>query len=95
MVARRDCELPAADSCPEVKAVSQPISDERRAAIRAIRQDFIRRQFGDEIARVSRLSLDERFRYVGWMVDNARKHRVKFEKPARGYCLQGESALLE
>ncbi|MFN0076842.1 MAG: hypothetical protein ACKVY0_10225 [Prosthecobacter sp.] len=48
---------------------------------------LLRRQFGDEIARVSRLPLDERYRYVAWMIDNGRKHGVKHVREPRGVTL--------
>ena len=44
----------------------------------------IRRSFGDEIARVSKLPLMERYRYVAWMIDNGRKHGVKHVREPRG-----------
>jgi hypothetical protein len=57
-------------------AKEQPVSK--------IREDHLRRAFGDEIARVSRLPLMERYRYVAWMIDNGRKHGVKNHREPRG-----------
>ncbi len=47
-------------------------------------EDYLRRAFGDEIARVSKLPLMERYRYVAWMIDNGRKHGVKNHREPRG-----------
>lgn len=44
----------------------------------------LRRQFGDEIARVAKLPLMERYRYVAWMIDNGRRHGVKHVREPRG-----------
>lgn len=46
----------------------------------SIFEDHLRRAFGDEIARVSRLPLRERYRYVAWMIDNGREHGVKHRR---------------
>lgn len=51
-----------------------PLSVEQQQQISDLRYDFIRQAFGDEIARVSRLPLEERYRYVAWMIDNGKKH---------------------
>ncbi|MFN0076971.1 MAG: hypothetical protein ACKVY0_10890 [Prosthecobacter sp.] len=50
----------------------------------SIFEDYLRRAFGDEIARVSKLPLMERYRYVAWMIDNGRKHGVKHLREPRG-----------
>jgi hypothetical protein len=50
-------------------------------------EDYLRRAFGDEIARVSKLPLMERYRYVAWMIDNGRKHGVKHTREPRGVTL--------
>ena len=52
--------------------------------ISELREDYLRRSFGDEIARVSKLPLTERYRYVAWMIDNGRKHGVKHVSEPRG-----------
>jgi hypothetical protein len=51
---------------------------------RTVFEDHIRQSFGDEIARVSKLPLMERYRYVAWMIDNGRKHGVKNTREPRG-----------
>jgi len=53
----------------------------------SIFEEHLRRQFGDEIARVSKLPLMERYRYVAWMIDNGRKHGVKNTREPRGVTL--------
>jgi hypothetical protein len=50
----------------------------------SIFEEHLRRQFGDEIARVSKLPLMERYRYVAWMIDNGHKHGVKHVRQPRG-----------
>lgn len=46
--------------------------------------EHLRRAFGDEIARVAKLPLMERYRYVAWMIDNGRRHGVKHVREPRG-----------
>jgi len=53
-------------------------------SISELRYEYIRRQFGDEIARVAKLPLMERYRYVAWMIDNGRRHGVKNQRVPRG-----------
>jgi hypothetical protein len=62
----------------------QPLTADQQQRIRQIREDHIRQSFGDEIARVSKLPLMERYRYVAWMIDNGRKHGVKHTREPRG-----------
>ncbi len=62
----------------------QSLTAEQQQHIRQIRAEHLRRQFGDEIARVSKLPLMERYRYVAWMIDNGRKHGVKNTRVPRG-----------
>lgn len=62
---------------------TEDIKDEDRS----IFEDYLREAFGDEIARVSRLPLEERYRYVAWMIDNGRKHGVKNERVPLGVTL--------
>lgn len=50
-------------------------------------EEYLRRAFGDEIARVSKLPLDERYRYVAWMIDNGRRHGVKHAREPLGVTL--------
>jgi hypothetical protein len=46
--------------------------------------DFHVRAFGEEMARVNFLPLEERKAYVRDMIDHARRKGVKFVAPARG-----------
>jgi len=46
--------------------------------------DFHVRAFGEEMARVNFMPVEERRRYVGTMVDHAARKGVKFAKPALG-----------
>jgi hypothetical protein len=62
----------------------QPLTATQQQRIRQIREEHLRRAFGDEIARVSKLPLIERYRYVAWMIDNGRKHGVKHTREPRG-----------
>ncbi|MDH4477024.1 MAG: hypothetical protein QE274_11145 [Verrucomicrobiaceae bacterium] len=62
----------------------QPLTATQQQRIRQIREEHLRRAFGDEIARVSKLPLMERYRYVAWMIDNGRKHGVKHTREPRG-----------
>ena len=55
-----------------------------RAYIRRIAYEFQVRAFGEEMARVNFLPLEERKKYVAEMVDHAVSKGVKFEKPALG-----------
>ena len=50
----------------------------------SIFEDYLRREFGDEIARVSKLPLMERYRYVAWMIENGRRHGVNHVREPRG-----------
>jgi len=50
----------------------------------SIFEDHLRRAFGDEIARVGKLPLIERYRYVAWMIDYGLKHGVKNTREPRG-----------
>ena len=52
--------------------------------IRRAAYAFHVRAFGEEMARVNLLPLDQRKRYVGEMADHARRKGVPFEKPALG-----------
>ena len=62
----------------------QPVAVGQQQSIREIFEEHLRRQFGDEIARVSKRPLMERFRDVAWMIDNGRKHGVKNTRVPRG-----------
>jgi hypothetical protein len=52
--------------------------------LRRVAYDFHVRAFGEEMARVNFLPLNERRRYVAAMVDHATTKGVKFVKPALG-----------
>lgn len=52
--------------------------------LREVEYEFHVRAFGEEMARVNFLPLEQRKAYVGEMFDHARKKGVKFEKPALG-----------
>ena len=65
----------------------QPLTAAQRKVIHEIREEHLRREFGDEIARVAKLPLMERYRYVAWMIDNARSHGVKVTREPRGVML--------
>lgn len=49
-----------------------------------VEYDFHVRAFGEEMARINFLPLDERRRQVAEMVDHAVRKGVKFQKPALG-----------
>ena len=63
-----------------VKNRTPPLSRSLRKAF----YDFHVRAFGEEMARVNFLPLDERRRYVAEMVDHAARKGVKFKKAASG-----------
>ena len=52
--------------------------------LKRVEYNFHVRAFGEEMARVNRLPLAERRRYVADMVDHAVRKGVKFNKPALG-----------
>jgi hypothetical protein len=60
------------------------LTPETREHIRRAAYAFHVRAFGEELARVNFLPLEERRRYVGEMVDHARRRGVNLERPARG-----------
>jgi hypothetical protein len=55
-----------------------------RRYIRRAAYDFHVRAFGEEMARVNFLPLEERKAYIRDMMDHARARRVQFVRPARG-----------
>lgn len=55
-----------------------------RRYIRRVAYDFHVRAFGEEMARVNFLPLEERKAYIRDMIDHARAKRVRFVRPARG-----------
>jgi len=62
----------------------EPLSPEIQESLREIEYEFHVREFGEEMARVNFLPLEERKKYVAEMVDHAISKGVKFEKPALG-----------
>jgi len=53
--------------------------------IRKISFEYHVREFGEEMARINFLPLDERRREVAKIYDHAKARGVKFNKPAPGY----------
>jgi hypothetical protein len=68
-----------------MKSDPQALSPKRQQAIQSLRDEHLSRQFGDEIARVAKLPLMDRYRYVAWMIDNGRRHGVKNDREPRGF----------
>lgn len=62
----------------------KPLSPEAAARFEEAEYEFHVRVFGEEMARVNFLPLEERRAYVADMVDYAVSKGVKFEKPALG-----------
>ncbi len=62
----------------------KPLPPKVRESLRDIEYEFHVRAFGEEMARVNFLPLQERKKYVADMVDHAVSKGVKFEKPALG-----------
>ena len=60
------------------------LTPEVREHILRAAYEFHVRAFGEELARVNFLPLEERRKYVGEMVDHARRKGVKRERPALG-----------
>jgi|GEM_PF-1702550 len=52
--------------------------------LRLVSYNYQVRAFGEELARVNTLPLDQRRRYIADMVDHATSKGVRFEKPALG-----------
>ena len=68
----------------EPRELMPPWSPEALEHLREVEYEFHVRAFGEEMARVNFLPLEQRKAYIGEMVDHARKKGVKFEKPALG-----------
>ena len=66
------------------KRLPEWLTKEISEHLRRVASDFHVSAFGEEMARVNFLPLDERRRYVAAMVDHATRKGVKFEKPALG-----------
>lgn len=60
-------------------------SPEIAEEIRQIRYEYHVREFGEEMARINFLPLEERRREVAKIYDHAKARGVKFDKPAPGY----------
>ena len=60
------------------------LTPEVREFIRQVEYDFHVREFGEEMARVNFLPLEERKAYIHDMIDHAVSKGVKFDKPAMG-----------
>ncbi len=70
---------------------NQPVSNpdwltpEVKEFLKELSYKFQVRVFGEEMARVNALPLEERKAYIHDMIDHARSKGVKFDKPAPGY----------
>jgi hypothetical protein len=60
------------------------LTPEVLARIRKIEYDFHVRAFGEEMARVNFMPLEERKRYLYDMIDHAVAKGVSFDRPAKG-----------
>ena len=63
----------------------QPLSEEARKRFRELQYEFHVRAFGEEMARINFLPLEERRKEVAKIYDYGRARGVKFDKPAQGY----------
>ncbi len=60
------------------------LTDEVLSHLQRVEYEFHVRVFGEEMARVNFLPLQEHRRYIAEMVDHALRKGVKFDKPALG-----------
>lgn len=60
------------------------LTPEVREHIRRAAYEYHVRVFGEELARVNFLPLEERRKYIAEMVDHAREKGVKLDRPAMG-----------
>lgn len=67
-----------------MKSNAESLPEKIRQNLREIEYEFQVNAFGEEMARVNFLPLEERKKYVAEMVDHAVCKGVKFEKPALG-----------
>ena len=65
----------------------KPLTPAQRRRLRKVMYDFHVRAFGEEMARVNFLPEKERKRYVGEMVDHARRKGVNLTRPALGVTI--------
>ncbi len=84
MVARCSGKLYRFNAMKKIFPKAEPLSDESEKTLRDIEYEFHVRAFGEEMARVNFLPLEERKKYVAEMYDHAVSKGVKFEKPALG-----------
>jgi hypothetical protein len=70
--------------CEECETQEERVAASRSQKKRKAIYEFHVRAFGEELARVNFLPVEERRRYVAEMVDHALSKGVKFEKPALG-----------
>lgn len=52
--------------------------------LRKLLDEYLVREFGEEMARVCKLPYEQRFDYIADMFDYARECGVNFDKPATG-----------
>lgn len=71
----------------ESEATMKPLTPAQRRRLRKVMYDFHVRAFGEELARVNFLPEKERKRYVGEMVDHARRKGVNLTRPALGVTI--------
>lgn len=60
------------------------LTPEVAARLREIEYDFHVREFGEEMARVNFMPVEQRMRYLYDMIDHAVAKGVKFDRPALG-----------
>ena len=74
------------DNTPEraIGNVKFTLSAADRCFIRKLLDEYIAREFGEEIARVCKLPYEQRVEYYSDMFDYARECGVNFDKPATG-----------
>ena len=63
------------------------LTEEVRAYIEAVAYDFHVRAFGEQLAQINFLPIEERKAQVCAMVDHAQSRGVRHEKPAHGVTL--------
>ena len=61
-----------------------PLTEEQKTFLREVEYAFHVRAFGEEMARVNFLPLEERKAYLHDIIDHAVRKGVKFDKPAMG-----------
>ncbi len=66
------------------KTTPEWLTPEVKEFLRQVEYEYHVRVFGEEMARVNFLPLEQRKAYIHDMIDHARKKGVKFEKEALG-----------